>query len=89
MTTADLLRLRTACNDAIGAVKSSARRPYGPINWADLHCCEASWVSTDGGAGYSQVTIEEAAPEASEFCLAVARELKKRGWEGVHVVTEW
>jgi len=90
MDLAQLRKLREATNDAIEVVKE--RYPngcLGPVNWADLHCTEASSVATDEANQYLQVTIEEASPDAEIFKTAVGKELSDRGWTGVVVLTEW
>jgi hypothetical protein len=84
-----LKRLRRATDDAIGAVEMSGLQIHGAVNWADLHCLQAAWVSTDDGYSYAEVTIEEASPDAVEFQHAVEMELARRGWPDIHVVTEW
>ena len=83
-----LTKLRSATDDAIGVIESGVR-PRGPVNWADLSCLEVAWVLPDDGEPYAHVVIEEAAPEATEFCQAIKEELERRGFSGVEVVTEW
>jgi len=86
--TADLLvKLRQATDDAIGVVEAGERR--GPVNWADLSCRQAAWVTTDEGESYAEVKIEEASPDATEFQEAIRAELARSGWPNVEVVTEW
>lgn len=88
MTREQLVALRRATDDAIGAIEIEWLR-RGAINWADLSCRQAAWVTTDEGESYAEVLIEEADPEASEFRAAVRAELVKTGWPDVRVVTEW
>lgn len=75
--------LMDATDRAIKAVKE--QRIPGAVNWADLHCLDA----TIGGEAVLQVTISEVAPEATEFQEAVQSELARQGWPNVKVVTEW
>ena len=61
----------------------------GPVNWADLACRQAGWVTTDSGDSYAEVLIEEASPDAVAFQEKIMEELRKAGWFHVGVVTEW
>jgi hypothetical protein len=88
MTTNELKKLLAATDEVIGAIESGDL-VRGPVNWADLSCCQVSWVVTDDGSEYAEVLIEEASPEAVEFRETVRCELVRRGWPGVQVVTEW
>jgi len=82
-----LVKLRKATDNAIGVVETGERR--GLVNWADLSCRQAAWVSTDQGDSYAEVKIEEASPDASEFQEAIRAELERSGWPSIEVVTEW
>ena len=89
MTVDELNKLRSRTDDVIGFVESNSNRLSGAVNWGDLGCRQASWVVTDDGSEYAEVLIEEASPEAVEFRETVRRELARRGYPGVQVVTEW
>lgn len=86
--TYSLTALRQATDEIIDSTSVSAQFDE-PINWADLHCMEASYVQTGDGREYYRVVIEEAAPECAEFCEHIAKRLAERGFENVGVVTEW
>ena len=88
MTREELTELRMVTDDVIGILQSMDV-PRGPVNWADLHCMEAAFVTTDTGDTYSTVTIEEASPDAWDFQKLVADELFKKGHANVRVITEW
>ena len=88
MTIDELKKLRAATEDVIDTIIISDP-PNWPVNWADLSCRQAFWVVTDDGEEYAEVLIEEASPEAVEFCKTVCYELARRGYPGVLVVTEW
>jgi len=88
MTLAQLQELRAATDAAIGALPKS-RAKYGAVNFGDLHCVQAAWVTTDSEEAYAEVEIEEADPAASDFQQAIATELAKAGWADVRVKTEW
>jgi len=75
VTTDLLVKLRRATDDAIGVVEAGEWR--GPVNWADLSCRQAAWVTTDEGDSYAEVTIEEASPGATEFQKAIRAELER------------
>ena len=89
MKRAKLAMLRIATNDAIALIQGYDVALFGAINWADLSCRQASLVVTDAGESYTEVLIEEAAPDATKFQQAVASELALAGWPDVRVVTEW
>lgn len=88
VVTYSLTALRQATDEIIDSSSVSAQFNE-PINWADLHCREASYVQIDDGREYYRVMIEEAAPECVEFCEHIAKRLAERGFENVGVVTEW
>ena len=87
MTTEQLKQLRVDTNKAIDVLIESPCG--GPVNWYDLACRQAAWVTTDSGDSYAEVLIEEASPNAVEFPGRIREELRKAGWPDVRVVTEW
>ena len=87
MTISELRDLRKAANQALEEIQKN--RTDGPINWEDLSCTEASWVQSDSGVAYPQVTIEEADPGAEELQREIRLRLANAGHLGVIVITEW
>ena len=75
-------------NKAIEAVASSGGTE-GAVNWADLSCRRAAWVSTDSDDAYAEVLIRKASPEAAAFQEDVRIRLERAGWLKVSVVTAW
>jgi hypothetical protein len=63
---------------------------HDAMNWGHLGCSAVEKVKTFSGNATSiewRVLIEEASPDAHEFCTLVAKELARRGYSGVAVVT--
>ena len=64
------------------------------INWGDLSVCQVDEVRPIypievGKIGYTQITIEEASPDAHHFCEFIANEFEKKFGFGVVVKSEW
>lgn len=86
-----LHELRTATGAALAdAHKSSLRGALAAtVNWADLHCVDASFVVSLAEGKYYRVDIEEAAPDNEAFKIFIERWLDAAGFGLVVVYTEW
>lgn len=84
----DLIELHAATNRAI-ALAHNDKSIGGPVNWGDLKCIDArKWQNNYGETGYS-VLIDEASPEADQFCTFIHKKLAEFGFQGIEVNTEW
>jgi hypothetical protein len=83
MTRDEALNLQSMVNGFLEDAKATID---GAINWADLRCVDVQESLLDDTV---TITIEEAAPEASELCQYVAERLRDNGYPGIVVRTEW
>jgi hypothetical protein len=86
MTKEEALDLQATVNGILAQAAGERSRIGGAVNWADLRCVDVEISLLDG---HVTVTIEEASPEAIDLCRYVAKELARRGYDGVAVRTEW
>ena len=68
--------------------------PHDAINWGDLGCCEVGYVVSYDGFNhlnpYYSILIDEASPDAANFCEYIQDELEKAGYNAIFEVrTEW
>lgn len=85
-----LRSLKLHCNEVIDEISKAQKVGRGEaINWADLLCREAMFITNDSGDSYYSVSVEEASPDATDFRDAVSEKLAGRGFGHVIVTTEW
>lgn len=65
---------------------TDANQVKGPVNWGDLSCTDVSVSLMDG---LWCVTVEEAAPDATELAAHISNELQHFGHKDVWVRCEW
>lgn len=86
----DLKQLRAAATEACQqAIAARATMPNEAVNWADLKCNEAAFVTTDSGEGYYRVCIDEAAPESNKLREFIYSQLNSAGFFGIDIEIEW
>ena len=85
--------LRRTVEEAISAAEKDGCAAHEAINWSDLHCTEVRNVRVlyppDQQYEYIEILIEEASPFCADFKTFLYEELRKKGFTGVQIVTEW
>ena len=85
----DLKTLRDATELAINDARSVSEDFADPINWEDLRCVRVlHWVDDNMDSGFT-VEIEEASPDAAEFCRWIRENIKERTGLDVEIITDW
>jgi len=77
------LACRAACED------KSKLLLRGAVNWANLHCIEATRSENQDGDITWSVLVEQAASDATQLQQYIARKVKESEGVDVEVRTEW
>ena len=89
MTTKELKALRETATEALGIIDRQ-RLFSEPVNWANLSCRKARWISDDSGEFYAEIDVSEASPDGCpKLCALLDSMLRLRGYEGVRIRTDW
>lgn len=70
---------------------SNARHTFrnAAVNWADLRCTCAEYLTDDDGDTGHRVYIEEASPDNAEVIKFITTELILHGYKDVEVLLQW
>jgi hypothetical protein len=60
------------------------------VNWGDIHVYDVVRCESCDGDGWWEIHIEEAAPDAADFCTVIHEYISARiSGIGIRIITEW